>query len=351
MEQETRPYPPGWLDRFTDWVRQLPVPSWLFYLLLGLTSVLAFTGIKWGLGVYPVGQFRWMHILSGAATFYVLALVHYLDNTAAASLHHFRPAMRIEEAEFRRLSYSLTTLPARPTLLATLGGLVFGAFNIPIIVSMVAKEFQLFTGPVDTVTDTLTFLSTYAVCGVLIYHTVRQLNMISYIYTRYANIDLFNLAPLYSLSRQSARTAIGVSLLGTGAFAGFLSVQDADAFVVTTSLLEYAVLSLLILVTFVWPLWGAHSLLEKEKEKLQTENAQQIKSVISEIHRRRDEGDNAEMAALNHAMEALVREQSVLDKIPTWPWQPGTLRGVGTAILLPVVLWFITRLLERFVAF
>lgn len=327
------------------------MPSWLFYFLLGLMSVLAFSGIKWSLGVYPAGTFHWLHVLAAAATFYVLALVHYLDNTAGAALDNFRPAMRIEETEFRRLRYSLTTLPAKATLLATLAGVVFGVFNIPTIMFIVARQFQLFTGPVDTVTDSLTFMVTYALCGVLVYHTVRQLNMISQIYARYANIDVFDLAPLYSLSRQSARTAIGISLLGTAGFAAFLSIQDGEAFVVTATIIEYAVLSLLLLAAFVWPLWGVHSLLEKEKERLQTENAQQVKNVIAELHRKRNQGDNSDMAAINHAMEALEREKALLDKIPTWPWQPETVRGVGTAILLPVVLWFITRLLERFVAF
>ncbi|MDQ3928766.1 MAG: hypothetical protein M3328_06425 [Chloroflexota bacterium] len=46
VEQETRPYPPSWVDRLTDRVRHLPVPAWLVYATLGLASVLAFTAIK-----------------------------------------------------------------------------------------------------------------------------------------------------------------------------------------------------------------------------------------------------------------------------------------------------------------
>jgi hypothetical protein len=53
------------------------------------------------------------------------------------------------------------------------------------------------------------------------------------------------------------------------------------------------------------------------------------------------------MDALNHATEALVRERDVLDKIPTWPWQPDTIRWLGTALLLPIIVWTITRVLER----
>jgi hypothetical protein len=53
------------------------------------------------------------------------------------------------------------------------------------------------------------------------------------------------------------------------------------------------------------------------------------------------------MASINDATESLVRERDVLDKISTWPWEPETVRAVATALLLPVVLWVITRVLER----
>jgi hypothetical protein len=32
-------------------------------------------------------------------------------------------------------------------------------------------------------------------------------------------------------------------------------------------------------------------------------------------------------------------EQSVLERIPTWPWQPETVRPMVTALALPMVLW------------
>jgi hypothetical protein len=54
------------------------------------------------------------------------------------------------------------------------------------------------------------------------------------------------------------------------------------------------------------------------------------------------------MAGLNEAMEAVQRERDVLEKIPTWPWRGETVNVLSTALLLPAVLWFITRILERF---
>ncbi len=37
----------------------------------------------------------------------------------------------------------------------------------------------------------------------------------------------------------------------------------------------------------------------------------------------------------------------MLEKMPTWPWQASTLRGLMTAVLLPLFLWLSQRLLER----
>ena len=57
--------------------------------------------------------------------FYALALIHYLDSVAHRALKTFRPALHIDEAHYLALDYRLTTLPARPTLLASLLGVLF----------------------------------------------------------------------------------------------------------------------------------------------------------------------------------------------------------------------------------
>jgi hypothetical protein len=53
------------------------------------------------------------------------------------------------------------------------------------------------------------------------------------------------------------------------------------------------------------------------------------------------------MDTLKDGLDGLVVERSVLDKVSTWPWEPETVRVVVTALLLPAVLWAITRVLER----
>jgi hypothetical protein len=49
-----------------------------------------------------------------------LALSHFLDDKAAAALTNLRPALTTSEEQYRCLRYQLTTMPARPALLASL---------------------------------------------------------------------------------------------------------------------------------------------------------------------------------------------------------------------------------------
>jgi hypothetical protein len=44
------------------------------------------------------------------------------------------------------------------------------------------------------------------------------------------------------------------------------------------------------------------------------------------------------MMDLNMAIGALELEHVALSRIPTWPWEPETLRLLATALLLPLVL-------------
>lgn len=54
------------------------------------------------------------------------------------------------------------------------------------------------------------------------------------------------------------------------------------------------------------------------------------------------------MDDLNRALASLVIEREALAKISTWPWRPETLRGLLTLVALPILLWFVTALLGRF---
>ena len=54
------------------------------------------------------------------------------------------------------------------------------------------------------------------------------------------------------------------------------------------------------------------------------------------------------MMDLNMAIASLEIEQKALSRIPTWPWQPETVRLLATALLLPLVLLLAQVILQFF---
>jgi hypothetical protein len=178
--------------------------------------------------------------------------------------------------------------------------------------------------------------------GAAIYHSVRQLSVVDYIYTHHTEVDLFKLEPLHAFSRLAAWTAFAFAIL-THVWIIYWPSALGNA-VSFALLIAFASMATAL---FVVPLLGIHRLLVREKERRKAEAGEQLDIAISELHRRNRAGDYPQMPELNNATEALVRVRDVLDKVPTWPWQPETLRWLGTALLLPIVVWVITRVLER----
>ena len=133
----------------------------------------------------------------------------------------------------------------------------------------------------------------------------------------------------------AARTAVGLTIptylwsqVGTESSVGQVGI----------GIYETGLYAVLIALTFVWPLMGAHGLLEKEKERLKDEVARRIETTIADLHSRVDAGEMQYRDALKDTLDGLVAEQGVIDKLRTWPWQTQTVSGLGVALLLPIII-------------
>jgi hypothetical protein len=91
--------------------------------------------------------------------------------------------------------------------------------------------------------------------------------------------------------------------------------------------------------------------LQEEKARVQSENSLHLKATIQELHNRREAGEYEQMDGIGRAIDSLVKEQTLLNEIPTWPWQPETVRWVATAILAPVFLALVTQIAQRLLGF
>jgi hypothetical protein len=100
-------------------------------------------------------------------------------------------------------------------------------------------------------------------------------------------------------------------------------------------------------VVFLLPLVGAHNRLVAEKERMLSDTAQRIKSAIESLHRSVDAADWGNGEQLKETLTALDIEQKMLERIPTWPWQPETLRLLLSALFIPIMLLVTQFIIQR----
>ena len=339
----TRPYSPSWIDRFTAWVDRLPGPSWLCYLVMWLTLLLLYSAVKWWDRAYPIGMLNAIHLLLTGTGVYVIALIHYLDRSAGAALAAFRPVLTVDAQRYAELHYRLTTLPPRPTWwVALLVGLWRGTYFF--FHPDLFPPLNLGTSQLALSIEIVLFCFIWAMAGVFVYHTFHQLQLVSRIYSHDTHINLFHLGPLYAFSHLTARTALGILLLGmiwviSERLTGFpLLLNETTLF-----------FSFVALLTFLWPLRSAHTSLTAEKQRLQDDTAQRLANTFAELDHRVDANALGDIGTLKTAIDSLQMKQTAIAKISTWPWQIDTFRAVVTAIALPLVIWVIQRVLELFV--
>jgi len=341
-----RPYAASWLDRFTDLIGRPPGPYWLYYLVVGILLALGRTAIAWIDGSYPVGTFFAVHVIDGMIPAYFLFAMHLLDELAKHAMADFRPRLRGGESDFEQLTRRLTTMPFRTTLVIGVLAVAEGAVYIPLLLSPVdiANSFYL-TSLTATVADTV--LSVLAGLCMLTfgYHTLRQLWLISRIYTRHTNVSIFDTGGLYALSRVTAVTSVALLFFTYIYFALYITNGAIN------SVINGVVVALIVfgaLLAFVVPLWGAHRLLQRAKNARQGEISQRMEAAADALHGRADAGEYSEVGDIKSTLDALLVERGVVAKASTWPWEPDALRGVLTAVLLPILIWIVTRVLERF---
>jgi hypothetical protein len=326
----------SWVDRLTAAIDRSPVRPWVLYLLLFGLLLVALLGLA---GAQAPVSFP-IYFLTAVWAVFPLALIHHLDRVSAAAFDQFRPVCDLNEAEARGLRLDLTTMPAAPVAIVSLAGAGFIWFfyftNRSLFGPMLGSSAQFVVGMA-----VMTF--SFAMLAVLLYHTLRQLRMVSRIYARLQRLDLFNLSPLYGFAALAARTSIAWAValyLSLALNPGILESDIAiGAFLVQASL---------VLGSFAWPLVGIHRRIVQEKEGALARVGESLNRAIAELNRRTASMSLAGMDALNKMVLSLVASRDVLAKVPTWPWSPGTPVAVGSALLLPVGLFIIERLLSPF---
>jgi hypothetical protein len=327
------------VDRLTGIIDRAPVQPAVVYLALFLLVFAVVASPAW-IGRNPnASSLLSLHFLTAVWAVFPLALIHHLDRVSHRALSQFRPVCDIDDEEARRFDAALTTMPA---VTAAVVGLAGGAFiwivyltNPGLFVPIQGSLWQFVVGM-----TVLTF--SFAMLGVLLYHTVRQLELVSRIYGRLRSLDLFNLSPLYGFAALAARTAIA------WAVALYLSLAlNPDILASDIGVAAFLLQVALVLGTFAWPLIGIHRRIGENKEQALAELGESLNRSIRELSARARSMSLADVDGLYKLINSLVAAREVLTKVPTWPWSPGTPITVASALLLPVGLYLMQRVAGR----
>jgi hypothetical protein len=322
------------------WADRLPGPVWVFYGALLVVLMVIANGLAWLDDSLPFGTFD---LYRTSIAFYpaaVLALMHYLNRVARRALATFRPALGASEAEYARFEYELTTLPQRQTWgVMGLSLLFTGAFIVFTSTLVGASSGSLWLAVLDIAIYAIVF----GLIAVFVYHTLHQLRVVSLIHASAKKVNLFQPTPLYAFSGLTAQTGIGLLLLN------YFSILTDPATFVNPALYGLAIFTTLSAIAcFLIPLRGMHRRIIAEKKRLRAEANTRLEATIQEVYHRADTQNFTGIDQLNHLMTSLVTTREVVAKIPTWPWETGTVTGFVSAFLLPFILRFINELLMQF---
>ena len=344
MSSNKSPYLPSIVDRLNSWINRQQLPAWFTYLVLYLLFLLVNQSFSWLEQTATIGQFELRKILTSIWPIMTLAIINYLDHLALAASKNFRTLVVDNDEDYSKKVFELTNMPARPVwILSVLGPILVilsYALDLGIVqfadrttISLVAELFRFGLG--------------LAPLPIFVFHTIRQMTIVSQIQSDLGEIDLFQSTPLYAFSVLTSRTGIAwVILLSTTVLFslfsnsyGGLSPTSFIAFASTEVVLAFA--------SFVLPLLSLHAQMVKAKGLLIDEINMHIKTSISSMGSELETLDPQKASAKRDLVETLKAQQSYINALPTWPWKSDTLRGFLSVIFLPILITVVQQLIER----
>ena len=333
-------YRPGAVSRFLAWADTLPGHGWWVYpgFLLGLIAyghaVLWLSGSLAFPTLLPAGT---VGVVYGP---FALGALAYLNGVAVRSIARFWPATGWPDADRPGWTYRFVTTPGGYGWICLAIGVVVGIgafFGSPLGVLGPAAASPM----VVLVAAAPSLLFGYGMLPAAVIQIARQLRLVDRIHREARAIDPFDRVPVYAFSAFTARAGLVFLAIAYYSFTVNGAFQAGNA-------VSIAVIGVVVLVSvacFVVPLWGIHDRLGREKEALLREVEVRLSTLGSEMYRRVDAGqfDGTKVVGEGIAGVSVLRERIV--RLPTWPWPPQLFRGFISALLLPVIVYLVSRLI------
>ena len=333
------PYPPGAVSRFFAWADRLPAHGWWLYPVLAALLFAWAHGVLWASGTVPFGTIEQTVLVAVPYGPFALGAVAYGNRVAERSIAAFWPATGWPEAERPAWTYRFITTP---------GG--YGWLSLAIGLPLAIGSFLEAPGSAFGLVDAnrtivlIAYLPTlvfgYTMLPVGVVHIGRQLRLVARIHQEARAIDPFDRVPVYAFSRLTVRFGLLFLIVGYYSFTlngAFQAGNDVSLAVIAASIL-------IGVACFVLPLWGIHDRLVHEKELLLKDVDSRITRLGSEMYGRIDGGQFDSTKVVADALAGMMTLRERITRLPTWPWPPQVFRGFLSALLLPVVVYLVSRI-------
>ena len=156
-------------------------------------------------------------------------------------------------------------------------------------------------------------------------------------------VDIYNLNSIYGLSRLTSSMGIAIVVI---AFLNYFThaPEHIESIFAVTFYVSFLVLALAV---FILPLTEINRRLKDEKIRLLKIVNTQIEDTFEKVRKDIHSLEMEHMPSLQVGIEIMLKEKSLLETIPTWPWAPSTFRGFIAALSSPFFVWVIQQVLER----
>jgi hypothetical protein len=336
------------VDRFTDWLNSLPLPNWVLIGLGYALAVLLFHIGVWIDGAAPIGEFDFYFVVNGVWAVVGVSFLLVLDQSANIAIKKFAAMVPGRKAELEEIRYRMTTIPAGIAFWLTV---VMAAVLGILLATDPTTAYVGLSSPISYVIFYILFVFSYSFAPLMIYQGFRQLGLIIKAYRLVKDINLFHLQPLYAFSGLTMVSSLFWVLILNMNFISNYEAYSGEAASLGDFLLTFGLVTpyvFLAFVTFIVPLWGIHTRIQRRKEEAIEENGLQIEKAHQSLYRLLNKGDYKKTAEMEKSLASLYRMREQIEKVPTWPWNAGTLRGFLSAVFLPLGIWLTQQILSRF---
>ncbi len=335
------PYTPSWQNRFFYTMSKLPIPKPGVAVLLFVAIAFLNHLVPWAEGKLP-----WGKVDANQFTFHIWFLVvflafDYFVSYSKKAMAVFRPAISVSDKEYDLLTYRFINLSNRAGWVITFVSLLIAAVGLgtSFFPAYLLSGFSLLM-----ISISLVFMASLVFA--LIVNFFRQFGLIVKLYARVTRINIFHLHSLYAFAGFTSR--LGIFLMLTGVLSYLTNVVFAEENPQIGGFLFFTTLNLTTAIgAFILPLGGIHARLVEEKERVSKENDQRLEAAYHKLHRNLDKNQLKDITEVRGSISALLDLRHEIEKISTWPWEPGTLRNFIFALLVPMTAWVIQQVLLR----